>query len=569
MGGLVYNARFFDRSFLNELDREQWLSIASLLQDKLRDEVLWEAIYDMPEAVSSISGNEIFGKLCSRRDKLVDFAFEHYKLLAKRVDVVGTNDRDLFLVNRINDSLTKVIVQGLDDDGEKRRIIYERIFHFPETAEICLYGKEDKDIFKITGNVNQGPLIRQIGGKGKDDFFDYSTVNGWRRKNIIYDKYSKTDIAKSSETRLHLSDDNIINEYKRKLFKYNLLMPLFYGGYNVDDGVFLGGGGMLHTYRFRDSSMHRLQARYALKTGAHSFRYSNHFSNIFPYWNLITKIEVHAPDYSNNFFGFGNETKIPDQEHSLFKDPYKYFRVRYNHYHAGIVLNREMNIFNFFAGPFFEHCRVKDNEGKFISSGEVKDIDSSVFMSHNYYGLSMGIGIDSRNETMNPSRGLFWAFKAKEYISVNSSYESHFNFITEFRTYLSLKRNPRAILAYRLAFERNFGPYDFFHAVTLGMEDNLRGYRSKRFSGDAAFWQNIELRYRVGSLNSYWLRGDYGFLSFFDTAKVWYKNESSSLFHNGYGLGLWISPFNATIFSASYNWSEEDSMLNVGFNFFY
>ena len=49
IGGLNYNARYFDRYFLNEADRSVWINKAKELQNEITDEVIISAINDLPQ----------------------------------------------------------------------------------------------------------------------------------------------------------------------------------------------------------------------------------------------------------------------------------------------------------------------------------------------------------------------------------------------------------------------------------------------------------------------------------------------------------------------------------------
>ncbi len=83
---------------------------AENLKAAITDEVIDKAINDMPAQIAAISGNEIKSKLKARRDKLEKYADEYYSILARKVDIVGTEKDDFFRVERINDSETRVTI---------------------------------------------------------------------------------------------------------------------------------------------------------------------------------------------------------------------------------------------------------------------------------------------------------------------------------------------------------------------------------------------------------------------------------------------------------------------------
>ena len=63
--------------------------------------------------------------------------------------------------------------------------------------------------------------------------------------------------------------------------------------------------------------------------------------------------------------------------------------------------------------------------------------------------------------------------------------------------------------------------------------------------------------------------GQSGFLLFHDVGRVWLEDENSDRWHNGYGIGFWITPFEFTAISLNYNKSNEEGMITFKLNFLY
>lgn len=221
VSGLGFNARYFDRSFLTEPDLNDWKLLTRELQEQITDSVIHAAISDMPPEIYKLSGRQIEDKLKARHDKLMEYGEEYYRFLSKTVDVVGTDDRDLFEVQRMENGNTSVKVTAISDKkGRKKFVMYDREFNPDETKEIRLYGLKDRDNFYINGSGKKGIKIRVIGGKGKDTIIDQSHVKGWGRKTLIYDRKDKANyISGQRETRLKLMKKSEVNQYDRKQFK--------------------------------------------------------------------------------------------------------------------------------------------------------------------------------------------------------------------------------------------------------------------------------------------------------------------------------------------------------------
>jgi len=197
-----------------------------------------------------------------------------------------------------------------------------------------------------------------------------------------------------------------------------------------------------------------------------------------------------------------------------------------------------------------------------------KLLDSD-FEGHHYGGVNLKIELDTRNNKMNPSRGLKWISEASSYYDFSGNNDKFTKLKSELSLYLSFKDDPRIIFAMRFGGAKNIGDYQFFHSNYLGRNTNLRGYRENRFSGDSYLFQNTEVRIRLKEIRSYYLNGSIGISIFNDVGKVWLENEDSSKWHNGYGAELWLIPFDFTIMSMRYNKSEEDEFIDFKFSYLF
>lgn len=183
--GLMYNGRYFDRSFITEPDLDDWMAIVSDIQNSVTDTVIHEAILTFPKNIYDSTGIEIENKLKSRRDNLHVYAEDYYRFLSKTVDVVGTKERELFVVERQDNGNTQVRVYALSDKkGKVKEQLYSREFKYDETDEIRLYGIAGKDIFKLNGEGKKGIKVRIIAGKGNDSIIDDSKVRGLAKKQL-------------------------------------------------------------------------------------------------------------------------------------------------------------------------------------------------------------------------------------------------------------------------------------------------------------------------------------------------------------------------------------------------
>jgi len=563
--GLTFNGRYFDRSFMTEPDLDTWMSITGDIQKNINDTVIHEAIKTLPDNIYDSTGIVIENKLKSRKDLLHNYAEEYYRFLSEAVDVVGTKERELFDVERQENGNTTVTMMALSDKkGKIKEQLYKREFKFDETKEIRLYGLSGKDIFKVSGYGKKGIKVRIIGGKGNDSIVDESKVRGIGKKTFVYDrKNKKNEIVKGNETRLQLSKKKSVNDYNRKQFKHDQTVPVLVAGYNIDDGIFLGAGVNINQYNFRDSTFHKIRGRLAIQTLAFGIGYEGLFTSISQTFDLTLEADISFPRNVDNFFGIGNETE-------RLTDDKSYYRVRYSYAWANPMLKHTINKDFYYAfGAFYQFFEVTDTANKFIGEYDPQFFDSSAYLPHHYTGINAKFLLDNRDSKILPKRGILWETKVSGFYSIREDGRNFIKLRSDLRFYLSFRKDPRVVFAFRFGGAANVGEYEFYHANFLGNKTNLRGFRSNRFAGDHSFYQNTEIRIKLLNIKSYVFNGQTGFLLYNDLGRVWVNGDNSKRWHDGYGFGIWLSPFDFTALTLTYNKSYEDRFINFTFSFLF
>jgi len=575
MRGLTFNARHFDRAFLTEPDWEDWQKMITELKSKLSDKKIEQAVLAFPEEVRPFAAEFTAETLKKRRENWEHMAREQYLLLAKQVKVLGTNDDELFEINRINNNETEITVTELSDKKHKLKDqLYNRIFKTDETKEIRIYGLKGDDIFHFVGHVDRGIKIRVIGGKGKDSILNNSVVKSPGKQTAVYDLKKNTKLLANKDTKNKLSNDKHINEYDRLGFRYNLGSPGIFLGYNADDGVFLGGGPIINRYLFRRHNKISLMANYAALTKAYNVKFSfdseaetkgidHHFS-----------FEYMAPGFSLNYFGMGNNTEIfrMDKNFYRLKRGLMEFNYALGHRFGKTTFKStkdgSVNESNIRFGAFMKSFGEEKKQGGFVWEENNDLLFTPDFSEHRMAGLFTTYEYMNLDKTTNPTRGIRLTLQGKQYFHWSEYYDPFFKLSADFRAYLSFTRNPRAILAFRLGGETVFGDnYSFLEAAKLGGKTNLRGFWNDRFYGDQSVYQNTELRYKMFDFKSYVLNGEFGVLGFYDSGRVWHNSDTSGTWHHGYGGGIWVSPFQMTILTVSLNSSKENNMIQVTMNY--
>lgn len=161
-------ARHFDRSFLSGLSQEDWRAVADSVQASLCNSVLTRALRQWPDSIYRLPGPLVLAKLKAHRDRLPTWAEQYYRFLARQVGVGGTDEDGYFEVLRQGEDRTRVTMYPLGPGGNPGPPHHQRTFLAAETQEVRLYGQGGADVFVLDGRSQRGPLVRVVGGAGRD-----------------------------------------------------------------------------------------------------------------------------------------------------------------------------------------------------------------------------------------------------------------------------------------------------------------------------------------------------------------------------------------------------------------
>lgn len=564
--GYGFSARFWDRNFLTEPSREDWMAAARNMQENLTDELIDEALSNWPEPIVDLSGAQIADFLKSRRDHMHEYAATFYEFLAKEVDILGSDQNEHFEVERLADGDTRVKMWNKKKDGSKGKKLYERLFHSSDTREIRLWGMDGEDEFVLEGEANKGIKVRVIMGAGKDKLEDGSKVNGLVRKTLVYDrKDKKNKVEGGSELRDKRSKDHEVNDYDRRAFEFDQVTPLVKFGFNIDDGLFLGGGAHFRKYRFRrdpNALDENLWGSFALGTGAFNISYEGIYPQAIWGWDFAPKADIRAPNYVRNFYGLGNESMLFNEEDIA------YHRVRFQQFLLNPRIRKQFlqGQGGLSFGLLSEYTEVERTADKFITDIAEASLDSAgAFEPQFFIGETAEIDIDTRDSEVMPTRGLHLNLSGGLYQGLNANSKGFQKLQGELSMYISFRIPFKTVLAVRGGGGATYGDAPFFHAQYLGGTSNLRGHRKDRFAGERALYQNTELRIQLAQFKSILFPGRFGIVGINDIGRVWVDGEDSETLHWGYGGGIWVTPFEAVAVTLTYTGSTDGWLPYVTF----
>lgn len=555
-----------DRRFAAALTREAWIAIADSMRTALSDDVLQDALQSWPGPVVAQAGERTLSLLQTRRDQLTKVADEYGSLLSRVVDVVGSNKHERFEVVRRDDGTTEVTVYKITKQGERRKQLYHRILDHDETEELRLYGLDGNDQFVITGEAEEGVLIRIIGGAGTDTFVDEARLRTGKHRTRLYDNATGNTMTVNDQTLIVRSNDPGVNRYDPNDHRFGQRWPLVSFGSNKDDGLFIGGGVLLTRHRFRRTpyaSTHRITGNFAARTQAFNLWYQGYFKLAWRRtWDLSLGAQVLFPENIRNFYGLGNES-TRDAGDSRF------YQAQLSQVHIKPLLVRPFDTgVRLHIGPTFSYTGVEEAENRFIGQPQA-GVSRNTFRDQWFVGSEAGITLSTRDNAVNPTQGFQWTTTASLNIGLRNSSDTYSQLGSTWTLYLSPSLSPQVTLATRVGAHHNVGSFPFYAANTLGGKSNLRGHRSTRFAGRTSFYNNLDLRVQLVNFAGYLAFGKAGVLGFADNGRVWTDGESSNVWHQSYGFGGWVELFRSTLITATADFSDEEQLFSLRLGFLF
>lgn len=524
-----------DRAFIQTASKETWLNAAKFIQEQITDEVIEIAFSKLPLELQDETLNQIKANLKNRRALLTDLALNYYNYFAKLVIITGTDKDDRFEIIRKDDQ-TEINVYRIYKDTSQGTIPYKtRIIHSEETKQVWIYGLDDDDHFTVTGDGKNPVFIRIIGGQNNDT---YTIDNG--KKVKIHDHRSKpnTFLAKSGAS-INLTDNYDINTYdpNKQIQVTNSIVPSI--GFNPDDGMKLGFQDNLVIKGFKTSPIsqrHIFNAGYFFATGGLDVSYKGEYFDALGTWNIETGVRLTSENFTQNFFGFGNETVNEDDREGL-----EYNRVRTSHIGGIFGIAREgQNGSRFAVSAELEQVEVENTINRFISN--VFSNRPETFEHYLFGTLSTTYRFSGFDRKVEPTRGMDFTIHAGITANWNKT-DNTFTFVKPSITFFNaLTKDHKLVLKTMAQGQFNFGgDYEFYQSATLGSNTGLRGYRSERFQGERSLSIGGDLRYSFEKFKTGLLPVQIGVFVGADTGRVWVDRENSDIWHSDVGGGVWIN----------------------------
>ena len=544
-----------DQRFLNKNDWGKWEEQVAFLQSNLTDEKIDEAFATLPKAIQDQELEELKEKLRGRRENLPKIARRYYEYLQKHQIITGTEEDEEFRITRKQNGETEIAIFR---EGEET---FRNSYNSAQTKEIWIYGLDGKDIFKIEGKGDNLIKLKVIGGF-EEDVYNFENP----RHAKLYDFKDDQSKITNPSSRRWLVNSYETNTYQIEKRKYdvNKIMPLV--NFETDAGFTVGIEDIYTTYglvRNPFTSQYKLGAGYYFASNGFKLTGSAEYAHIFHNWNFKIEGLYSGPNYSMNFFGWGNETSYDQSE---VDKSYNRVMIEESKIAPALVWRNDINTSTFSWNAHIESNEVIREENSFIRDNFSTEDD--LFDDQLYAGSEINFNHLNKNNKSFPSLGS----ELNVIAGYKQNIDENHNKFGYFESFLSvdypLIPSGFAVIATKIGGEVIVGEnYELYHAATIGGNRSLRGYRNHRFVGEKSFYQSVDVRSAVGLLRTKFIPLIIGVTAGFDYGRVWTDREDSSKWHHDYGGSVWINGLYALSLNVGYYHGGDGNRLSLMLNF--
>ncbi len=524
---MSWSAQPVDRRMLTSLVRSDFLEVAEDLQARLDDEAIERAVGVLPPEYLAEVGERLTRGLKNRRDHLVPVAEEFYELLARWVDLYGTDRADRVVLAVSGPGELMVQIRAPEDD----LVTYERTFFEEETEEVRIYLRDGDDHVWVEGGAELPFDIRVVGGEGDDRYEDAGSSD----RLHIYDADGDNAYELGPEAYVTESPHKGQEEPPVPYLRWDTRdwghewMPRAELRYDPDLGVYAGLGLSRYGFGF-GYKPYRSRVSMSLLSGFESDQWIGDVEFQRPFGDRGWRAAANLDWYTERptwLFGLGNETRVTGDT-DLFRSSRNQVAVRLS---ARFVPDSTLEI-GFgpsatFAGPIEDPAMALTGEDAY-GTGAFQQL-----------GLRGRVRFDNRDSYSLPTKGFYLRLDAKAFPPLLDVVEPFAGARAEARTYLGADLPGEPALHLRLLGEKVWGRTPFAELPGLGGSSTLPGYTERRFVGESAVSGTALLRLKVLPIHLF-TDIDVGVHGLATVGRVWLSGESSDRWHPGYGGGIWL-----------------------------
>jgi hypothetical protein len=575
LNALTFSTHVVDRNLLTALDRAAFEQEIANVQSRLTDVVIEDAVKRLPPTYPPEHARWLADAIKARRNTLSGIGHEFYAWLASEVDVQGSDDPELAEIEKRADGSVSVTIstrgpatvvssQNGNDSSEDARSAraraphYQRVFVPAETREVRVFLHDGDDVAVVRGTSN-AITVRVIGGGDNDVLADSSAAGGVH----LYDSKGENRFIRAQHTRVNTGEwtPPAPPEGMRQGLDW---APDWGGGmgwnmvadHGVASGFVFGAGPTWKDYGFRRLPYHwKVDARvlYGVRAKApgaelltdYRFENSPHSIETLTRWSGYDGFR---------WFGVGNDTERLSEAQSVVEmkrfsfEPAYVFRFgnwRQPEVDSTALANRAASEkgqrASLSIGPVLRHTST---EG--VPDGPFFEEQPLGFQSLWQAGVAARFEWKYTDGLKVPRRGIRARAIVSGYPGMLDLPGAYGTARADLYGYVPLIGNGPH-LALRVGGMRAIGDdVPAFDMAYAGGRSTLRGFSSRRFTGDASAYGSAELRLPLFDMMLI-VPGELGAFALTDAGRVWADGESPDGWHTSYGGGLWFEAYQRSV----------------------
>jgi hypothetical protein len=558
--GLEANVWGQDRRLLQDLECPVWDSTATWLKSALTDSVIDDAVAQLPGPERARYGHQLVVALRARRDALPWAAHSFCRTVAGQADVHTVAVLSIVEITRRRDTLEIRV----GTRGDQSVTYYDRRFDAASTHEVRLFLDGGKDSVVVSGGGDH-ILLRLIAGADGDVLVD-SRQPGAGGTNV-YDAEHRVRVLTgdvSTDHAIYTPPKLPAGTPEADRVPVSFLLrdagswcePASVFAASSAAGVMVQTGLQCDEFGFRRipwAVENTVTAGYAIGPGGVAGAYTGAVRGIggSPIWSL--HVEGTSAEYVW-FYGLGNESgrPLPDED-------YRARQARIS-VAPGISFEAAPQL-TLTLAPELRYRDVEQSAPQYFSlvrpygSGSFGVVDGAV-----------SAVFDTRHESYSDSSGMRLEVSGRGVPAWWNAASPYGRAHAEAAAFTNIPHVPLdPIIDLRIGGDKVWGRAPFQDLATVGGLTTVSAYLPGRFSGQAAAYGQAKLFLTLAQTTLV-APASVGIVGLNDVGRVFVSGEQSTLWHDGYGGGVWSSFLDQRyLISATLSHGTEGTVFIAGF----
>ena len=422
----------------------------------------------------------------------------------------------------------------LESEGTE---FFSRRFDPRETVELLVYLHGGDDTAIVTGRAPTSILVRIIGGNGKNDLVDSSTVGGRAHPTRLYDIGTVKGISYGKDTSFDRRPWEYVHDslVPARHDDAGSLAPIASLREHRTLGLTPRLGMSKYSYGFAKrpySTMIAVEGEYA--TLFHAGRASVTADKRLESSPLHFTMFAQMSDFELvSFGGYGNATTRPVVVGDFYDARQRQWLVRPA---VALAIGEKLDVS---LGPEFQHSSTDSTPNRYLSANRPYG-----FGTFNQAGLSLGATYklfaapDSEGGEHTHHRAIVEA-TARHFPSMLDLRSAFEDAAVTASAASTLPLPTRPLLVVRAGARKVFGDFPFYEAAMIGGEGTTRYIDPQRYAGDAALFATSELRVPLAHFKLM-VPFRAGVLGLAEAGRVYVDGNSPGGWHARTGGGVWL-----------------------------